>query len=254
MCTRLIGAWGLSLCLIGEAMAGSLGGRGFASLSIGGASLICEGGTFDVLQGDFRGPVLTVGGTNVTIEYTGYRAAYDGCLLVHGTVGYRFWRGLSLTLGAELGWPRYRLVAYSKTSGLYPYPAWGEEPGAPGLKVSEKSVFLAPTVGARFQLVEHSAGPYVFLEWGKVFRHAHIELDRHRYYTGPPYETRVRDRDTKGLMRAGIGSEYAISGRISLALSLCLTSVRDSGLFFLDYESGAQYITFDGRVGLTYRL
>lgn len=252
---RAVAGWVLCLCFVGTAAGANLGGRAFLALSFGGASLVKEGGTFAVLQGDFRGPVLNVGTTGIVVEYVGYRAAYDGCFLLHATVGWRVTRRLALTGGAEFDWPRYRLTAYSWTSGLYADRSWGEEPNAPpGLKVNEKSYFFAPTVGVRVQLADDSQGPFLCVEWGKVLRHADVRLDQRHYYTGWPYETRVRDRDTKGLMRVGVGSEYRISGHTAMTLYVGLSSVRDSGLFFLDYESGAQYITFDGRIGVAYQF
>ncbi|MBC7188308.1 MAG: hypothetical protein H5U38_14885 [Calditrichaeota bacterium] len=242
----------LAVWLVVGAEAGqNSGGRTFASLSLGGASLVKEGGTFAVLQGQFRGPVLNVGTTGIQVEYVGYRAAYDGCLLARGEIGYRLWRRLSVTIGAELDWPRYRITSYSWTSGSYPHPAWGEEPNAPpGLAMSGSNYFFAPSVGLRFYLAANSAGPYFALEWGKVFRHADVQLDRRTYYTGWPYETRVRDRDTKGIMRLGIGNAFPLSSRASIVVCVGLTAVKDSGLFFLDYLSGDQYITLEGKGGV----
>lgn len=241
----------LSLCAVAQGGGGDQAGGSFG-VSLGGGSLIQEGGSFDDLQGDLRGPLLTAAGLN--LQTVGYRAAYKGALSLQAGFAYRVWKGIAVVAAAELAWPRYRFEEYilftPRDGSGCPSLVTGD--GSRDLKVKETSYFFAPTIGLRLQLAGKSAGPYVQVEWGKVFRHADLHWNPKWYYTGYPYEPRVRDRGVKGLMRLALGNEFPVSERLGWVVQLGFTAVKESGLFFI--ASGDQYITFDGRVELRYKL
>lgn len=227
----------------------SSNGRGFVSLLMGGGVVVEEGGSFADIQGDLRGQVRPMSGTNMQWQTVGYRAAYAWCLSSQLVAGYRVWRGVVIVVGAELVWPRYDFTEYvrfsyadgSRCASVVPGP------GSKDLKVSDLSYHFAPTVGLRIGLREHFHGPYAVVEWGKVFRHADLHWNP-KLYTKPRFGARTRDRGVKGLMRLALGNDYPLSERMSVAIQLGFTAVKESGLFFL----GEQYATFDGRVGVQY--
>ncbi|MDZ7338914.1 MAG: hypothetical protein ONB30_10270 [candidate division KSB1 bacterium] len=224
-------------------------GRGFVSVFMGGGVLVQEGGSFADLQGDLRGQVRPMSGTNIQWQTVGFRAAYAGCVSSQVVAGYRVWRGVMALAAVEVAWPRYDFTEYVRFSYVdgSGCASVSPSPGSGDLKVSDLSYHFAPSVGLRLGLREHLHGPYAVVEWGKVFRHADLHWNP-KLYTKPHFGARTRDRCAKGLMRLAFGNDYPLSERVSLAVQLGFTAVKESGLFFL----GEEYATFEGRVGVQY--
>ena len=246
-------AWAAALVASVVAEPGT-GDRLSVAVSLGGGSLVREGGSYDNLQGDLRGPSGTI--ADRRWESVGYRAAYRGCLSLHVSAGYALWPSLAVLVSAELGWPRYDFEEYIRWSALEDGRPVSLDAcdGSDDLKVKETSYFFAPTLGLRAHMKGEGEGPYVEVEWGRIFRHADLHWNHRLYHTGSPYSPRVRDRSGEALMRLALGNDFPLSEQLSFFLVVGFTSVKQRGLFFFEYAAGEQYVTFDGRAGLRWRF
>ncbi len=254
---RMVVAVLMALSLVGEAGAQEgLSRTLFAELTLGGGSIIKQGGCSRDLQGAFRGPTWFIRSEGITLESVGYGSRMDGHLSLRGAFGAHVWRHVWLFVAGELSWPLYTLEEGIRTTHADGRSDvdYGPVGDTRDLHVKWVRYLFAPTLGARLYATRAAAGPYVEVQWGRMFRHVDLYWNPERYEVRWYHFARVRDREAKGLMRLGVGNQYPLSERTSAVVHLGVTSVRNEGLFFLGLGDGGQYITFDGMLGVTYRF